>query len=414
MMRSTIRSFSTFSHPARLLMVNQFGINAGFYMLMPFLAAHLSSGLGLAGAVVGFLLGLRNFSQQGMFAVGGALTDRFGPRPLIIAGCALRVAGFACLGLSQSLPGLLAGVLLVGGAGALFNPAVRTYLAEEAGERRVEAFACFNVFFQAGMLVGPVAGLALTAWDFTASALGAAAIFAVLTLLQLAFLPGRDDSRDGGRETVPWKAMARNRAYVAFTAVMAAVYLLNFQVYLAYPLALRDAGWDGTALATATAALFAVFGAVTIAFQVPLSGWCRRRLGGGATMTAGIVLLSGSFLVPPLLSTTDLGAAGTFAGVLASGVALTLATAMVFPVEMDTVVALSGGRSVGRHYGVYQTVGGIGITAGNMVGGQVLDAWGTTAMWLCFAGIGALASAGMALLVSRGAIPLREREPVAV
>ena len=48
--------------------------------------------------MVGFVLGLRTFSQQGLFVVGGALVDRYGVRPIVLTGCALRVAGFAWLG----------------------------------------------------------------------------------------------------------------------------------------------------------------------------------------------------------------------------------------------------------------------------------------------------------------------------
>ncbi|MCA4715312.1 MFS transporter, partial [Mycobacteroides abscessus] len=52
-------------------MVNQFAINVGFYMLMPYLAGYLAGPLGLAAWMVGLVLGVRNFSQQGMFLVGG-------------------------------------------------------------------------------------------------------------------------------------------------------------------------------------------------------------------------------------------------------------------------------------------------------------------------------------------------------
>ena len=51
-------------------MINQFGINVGFYMLMPYLAGYLAGPLGLAvGSGAG--AGRQNFSQQGMFIVGG-------------------------------------------------------------------------------------------------------------------------------------------------------------------------------------------------------------------------------------------------------------------------------------------------------------------------------------------------------
>ncbi len=47
-MRRLRAQVASFDRPARLLMVNQFAINLGFYMLMPYLADHLAHGLGLA------------------------------------------------------------------------------------------------------------------------------------------------------------------------------------------------------------------------------------------------------------------------------------------------------------------------------------------------------------------------------
>lgn len=161
-------------------MVNQFGINMGFYMLMPYLAGYLAGPLGMAAWAVGLVLGVRNFSQQGMFLVGGTLADRLGYKPLIVAGCLLRTGGFALLVVAQSLPAVLIAAAATGFAGALFNPAVRAYLAADARERRVDAFATFNVFYQAGILMGPLAGVALAVFDFRATAAGAALVFAVL------------------------------------------------------------------------------------------------------------------------------------------------------------------------------------------------------------------------------------------
>jgi len=183
-MRELIIRFQSFGRPAQVLMVNQFSINIGFYMLMPYLAMHLSLGLGLAGWLVGLILGVRNFSQQGMFLLGGMLADRFGYKPLIIAGCALRTVGFATLGLVDSVPALLVGAAATGFAGALFNPAVRAYVAADAGERRVEAFALFNVFYQSGILLGPLIGLALATAGFRLTCTVAAVIFAVLTVIR--------------------------------------------------------------------------------------------------------------------------------------------------------------------------------------------------------------------------------------
>ena len=60
----TFRQFRSFDRASQILMVNQFTINVGFYMLMPYLAGYLAGPLGLAAWTVGLVLGVRNFSQQ--------------------------------------------------------------------------------------------------------------------------------------------------------------------------------------------------------------------------------------------------------------------------------------------------------------------------------------------------------------
>lgn len=237
-MRDFLTRFRGFDRPSQVLMLNQFGINMGFYMLMPYLAGYLAGPLGLAAWAVGLVLGVRNFSQQGMFIVGGTLADRVGYKPLIVAGCLLRTGGFALLVVAQSLPAVLIAAAATGFAGALFNPAVRAYLAADAGDRRVEAFAIFNLFYQAGILLGPLVGLVLVAVDFQVTAAAAAAVFAVLTVAQLLALPRRgvDSAPQQKSFLQDWRVVARNRPFLLFAAAMIGSYVLTFQVYLALPL----------------------------------------------------------------------------------------------------------------------------------------------------------------------------------
>lgn len=132
-MKALWHQTASFTPAVRLLMANQFAINLAFYMLMPYLAAHLAGSLGLAAWAVGLVLGVRNLSQQGMFLIGGTLADRYGYKAPIMAGCLLRTLGFGLLGWVDTLPALIVASAATGFAGALFNPAVRAYLAAEAG-----------------------------------------------------------------------------------------------------------------------------------------------------------------------------------------------------------------------------------------------------------------------------------------
>ncbi|MGB8939251.1 MAG: MFS transporter [Streptomyces sp.] len=380
---------ASFPPAVRLLMVNQFAINLGFYMLMPYLADHLSHGLGLAAWTVGLVLGVRNLSQQGMFLIGGTLADRYGCKPMIMAGCVLRTLAFGLLGVVESLPALIAASAATGLAGALFNPAVRAYLAAEAGEeRRVEAFATFNVFYQAGILIGPLAGLALLAWDFRAVCATAAIVFGLLAVLQWRALPARppkDRSAEPAWRAVAadWRTIAANRPFLLFAAAMTGSYVLAFQVYLALPLRARDLFGEQTGVVTG--AIFAVSALAALSGQLRLTAWAKRTMPGPRAITCGLAVMGAAFL--PLLPG---GSDQVLAGVALALCAALLAWggALLYPFEMDTVVRLSGERLVATYYGAYNTVSGIAISLGNLAVGALFDTGIRWLPWLVLATTG--------------------------
>ncbi len=427
-MRTTIAQVRSYERSVQLLMVNQFTINLGFYMLMPYLAAYLAGPVGLAGWLVGLILGVRNFSQQGMFLLGGTLADRLGYKPMIIAGLVLRIVGFATLGLVQSVPALLAASAATGLAGALFNPAVRAYVAADAGERRVEAFALFNVFYQAGILLGPLVGMLLTGVSFRVTCLVAAGIFALLSVVQIRALPARrgDDAKRGqDQEGVlsQWRGIVSNRPFLLFSVAMVGFYVMQFQVYLALPLEVRRLGGDGTFGTAAVAALFAVSGLSTILFQTKVTAWCKARMEPGRALTWGLLTMGLGF-VPLLVATVvPVPDGGVALWLLAavppalSALLLAIGTMIAYPFEMDTIVRLSGNRLVATHYGLYNTICGIGITLGNLLTGAALDAARAAGMsalpWVALFALGLACAAALYGLHRTGRLapPVREAQP---
>ncbi|MFI7407411.1 MDR family MFS transporter [Streptomyces sp. NPDC049627] len=411
-MKGLLAQVRSYERSVQLLMVNQFTINLGFYMLMPYLAAHLSGTLGLAGWVVGLVLGVRNFSQQGMFLVGGTLADRLGYKPMIVAGCVLRTLGFATLGLVDSLPALVAASAATGLAGALFNPAVRAYLAADAGERRVEAFALFNVFYQAGILLGPLVGMVLTGVDFRVTCLVAAGIFALLSVVQIRALPARraEDSgrkeRDGGRSVLAqWRGILANRPFLLFSVAMIGSYVLSFQVYLALPLEVRRLGGDGEFGTVAVAVLFAASGLSTILGQTRVTAWCKARYEPGQALVRGLTAMGLAFVPLLVAGAVPVPESGTGLWLLAAvpptlaALLLAVGTMIAYPFEMDTIVRLCGDRLVATHYGLYNTICGIGITIGNLGTGAALDAARTAGMpalpWVTLCALGLACAAAL-------------------
>ncbi|VEH95447.1 Multidrug resistance protein MdtH (plasmid) [Tsukamurella tyrosinosolvens] len=395
-------------------MVNQFTINLGFYMLMPYLAGYLAGPVGLAGWAIGLVLGIRNFSQQGMFLIGGTLADRLGFKPLIVAGCLLRTIGFVLLATVESLPALLIASVATGFAGALFNPAVRAYLAADAGDRRIEAFAIFNIFYQGGILIGPLVGVALMAFDFQVTSAVAAGVFGVLTVAQILALPRDRRDRRATAEPRPsvladWRTVASNRRFVLFSCAMIGSYVLSFQVYLALPLHAASITSSEQASTYLVAAVFVVTGVIAVAGQLRITAWFRSRFGPTRSLSLGMALMTVAFV--PLLAVptaTLTGQVAAIAALLLAAAGLAIATATVFPFEMDTVVSLSGNRLVATHYGLYNTVVGVGILAGNLGTGALMslgDRLGFPALiWLVLIIVGSGAALALRALHRAGAL----------
>ncbi|MGW0595506.1 MFS transporter, partial [Streptosporangium sp. NPDC002607] len=327
-------------------------------------------------------------------------------------GCGLRTLAFLMLAVADSLPTLVTASALTGFAGALFNPAVRAYLAQEAGERKVEAFAAFNAFYQLGILIGPLIGLLLNAVAFRLVCLIAGVMFAVLTVAQLRALPKgeRPRAEERGGVLLEWREVFGNRPFLLFSLAMIGSYVLNFQVYLGLPLEIRrvTGGELGVTL------VFVVSAVLTIAGQARLTAWATRRWRPPQAIARGLVLMGLAF-APVALAAPWAGGAGTSGGVagvlvllpvLGTAALLSLATMIIYPFEMATIATFGGRHMVGTYYGLYSTLAGIGIAAGNLLTGWALDLGARLGLpslpWLALTLIGLGCAAAVAALDRSG------------
>lgn len=400
----------------RLLLVNQLGVNLGFYLLVPYLATHLADDLGLSLATVGLVLGVRNLSQQGLFLIGGSASDRLGPRRVIIAGCGLRTIGFGLFAFGESVPLLLAAAVLSGVAGALFNPAVRAYIAVETSpDRRAEAFALFNVFAQAGALLGPLLGSVLLLVDFRTAAVSAGAVFAVLTAAQALALPARAVPEHTGSVLGDWRECVTNRRFVAFTLALSGMFALQNQLYLVLPLEAERV----TGTASTVAALFTMSTVATLLGQVRITRrYARQPRGralaqGMAVMGLGFTLPALGYLLPwtaPGADTSDLGPVAfalRLVPVLLASLFLSVGVMITQPFVYELIPSFGTDQVAGTYFGVFYLVSGVVAAASTAAIGWVSGLGGRSTGWLAAlvcVGIGLTCAAGVAALERRGSL----------
>ncbi|ANS69260.1 transport system permease protein [Streptomyces lincolnensis] len=385
----------------RLLILTQLAFNIGFFAVLPFLSAHLGQAVGMAGWLVGFVLGLRTFSQQGLFVVGGALADRYGIRPVVLAGCVLRIGGFAWLGYAAQTWSVICAVLLIGFAAALFSPAVESEVArqaivhEEHGGSRTRVLALFTVAGQAGAFVGPLIGALLLSVDFRTVCLAGAGIFVLVLAGHAWLLPQHIPGRERVHLRGGMGPLLRNRRFLALCCAYGAYLLAYNQLYLALPAEVERAAGSQAPLAW----LFALSSLLVVTAQLPLTRWVGDRLDLRRSMVTGLLLIAAGFAVVAVARPA--GWTGTRGLLPAAGfvVLLTLGQMLVAPVARAWVPDLAEEGRLGLYTGALSSVSGLIVLVGSSASGILLDSGLPAAVpWLVLA---AVPAAAVALLPRR-------------
>ncbi|MEU1852396.1 MFS transporter [Streptomyces sp. NPDC019990] len=394
---STWQLFKGLSPLLRLLIVTQLAFNTGFYAVLPFLAEHLGTAIGMAGWLVGFVLGLRTFSQQGLFVVGGWLVDRCGVRPVVLAGCVLRIAGFAWLGYAEATWAVIGAVLVIGFAAALFSPAVESEVArqavvrEEAGHgSRTRVLALFSVAGQAGAFVGPLVGALLLAVDFRTVCLAGAGVFLCVLAGHLRLMPQHIPGRTRVRQPGGARLLLRNRRFLALCCAYGTYLLAYNQLYLALPDEVQRAAGSQAPLSW----LFALSSVLVVFTQLPVSRWAGDRLDLRRCMTAGLLLIASGFAV--VAAARPAGWTGAAGLLPAAGfvILLTLGQMLVVPTARAWVPDLAEEGRLGLYTGALSSVSGLIVLAGSAATGFLLDLGLPAAVpWLVLAAVPASAVA---------------------
>ncbi|CAI3802357.1 MFS transporter [Pseudarthrobacter sp. MM222] len=386
-------SFSRPRGEAGTLLGAQLVFNLGFYAVIPFLAGAMGGEYGLDAVAVGLVLGARTFSQQGMFLLGGLVSDRWGARRAILLGCLVRISGYAVLAAASDFSSFLLGAVLTGAGGALFSPALESQLSHAdhgtedsrpAGRKkgRRSVFVWLSITGEIGALFGPVLGASLLGWGFDAALALGIGVFSVVTVLLWfrlpSSIPANPPTTAAAEPESPHTGhhgalgCLRNRRFVLFCVLASTNMLAYNQLYFAVPLELGRRGLDASWLA----GLFLLASVLTLVLQLPVSS-AGRRLGPGRALSVGFVLL-GSAFVTVALTSDHAGSSGSSIAPLAGATGLLilghmLLTPTILSLIPEYLPADGGAGGRGAYYGLAASCGGISVLAGNAVMGQLVD-----------------------------------------
>jgi len=380
------------------------------FPLLPFLLASFTSN----GRTLGLLAGSYALAQFAFTPLIGALSDRYGRKPVIAACVAGSVLGLGLFAITlsinwQAIPwaagsviplALLFGGRLIDGVSGGTAATAGAVLADiSTPENRAKAFGLIGVAFGLGFILGPafgglLAGVSVTLPVWVATSFALMNLVLVLTVLPETHPPEARQAMPRKRDLNPLTALKRVFTNPQVRRLCAAFFLffLAFNGFTAVlVLYFKQVFNWGPGLATAA---FLVVGVVATVVQGGLIGPLVNRFGEYRLTLAGLgFVIVGCLLIP--LARTENAAAVVFSAVAI----LALGTGLVTPSLRALVSRRLGDSGQGAALGSLQGLQSLGSFIGPPLAGFSYDLLGQRSpFWLGIAllvGVAALVAGGL-------------------
>jgi len=377
----------------------------GGALLFPFFALYITQKFNVGMTDVGVLFAAFAASSFVGQALGGALTDRFGRKKIILFGLVASALSTVAMALINSFQAFFVLAFFIGILTDIAGPARQAMVADILPEeKRPDGFGILHVAFNLSVVIGPALGGLLAAysylWLFASDALisllSAALIFNLIPETKPQPHPDAPQETLGGT-FIGYGKVFQNTAFLLFLgAVMFEVFTyMNMNTTLG--VYLRDAHGtpeSGYGLLLSLNALMVVF------LQLSFSRQARKY-------PPMLMMALGSFLY--VIGFSMYGYVSTYALFALAMVIITLGEMVITPVSQGLVAAFAPEDMRGRYMAVSGFAWGIPFAAGPYLAGLILDSAQPQVLWFVAGGVGMLATLSfLALYATRPVQPIIE------
>lgn len=341
------------------------------------------------------------FLSMGVAGFGwGALSDRYGPRPVVLAGIVLLGLASVLASRATSLPmfQLCFGILTGVAAGAFFAPILSATAASFDRHRSLAVALVSAGMGVAPMTIAPLAGWLVTqhGWRATHLAIGIAAWVVLLPavwFIRRSPAPAAGSGAAGGSGTGPSAREAlRSRAFLvlaaAFFACCAAhsgpiFHTVSYAIGCGLPM-------------VSAVTIYSMEGAAGLAGRL-LFGVLADRLGARRVLVAGLLIQAVAAASYLLVRQLD--------GFYLVAIVFGAAYGGVMPLYATLAREAFGARILGTALGALTMLSSLGMALGPLVGGWLFDRFGSYAWLYLGSMLVGLAAAGIVLLFPRSPRP---------
>jgi MFS family permease len=245
------RTYAEFPPLFWIIVLTIFIDSIGSTLLFPFFALYITQKFGVGMTEAGILLGMSSLFGLIGSMVGGALTDRFGRRQLILFGLVFSALSSLLFGFAADVRMLYGLVVVVGLLSRVSIPAHDAMMADILPEaKRSEAFGITRAVGNFSWIIGTAVGGLIAARSFLALFIIDAVLSLIVAMILYRFLPETKPSPAGDTKSrkgesvltavAGYRVVLRDLAYMIFTLAGMISLLVYQQQYGSLSVYLRD------------------------------------------------------------------------------------------------------------------------------------------------------------------------------
>ena len=366
----------------------------GASLLFPFFALYITKKFDVGMTQVGGLFAIFFISSFIGAFPGGALTDRFGRKGIIIFSLIATSFSTLLMGFVNEFQFFLLVAFISGIFTDVGGPAYEAVFMDVLPqEKRTSGFGIRRVAFNLAIVIGPVIGGFIATRSYLALFIIDAIVSAIVALMVFLMIPETKPTSPEGNEQEStaqsfkgYLQVLRDGKFMVFTFVCLLVWLVYMNMNTTLGVFLRDQhglpesgyGW-----------IISINAAMVVLFQFSISRQTEKN-------PPMLMMAVGSFFVAVGLFLY--GFISTFLLFVVAMAILTLGEIVTIPIAQAFVASFAPEEMRGRYSFVYGNSWGISFAVGPYLAGLVLDNYDPNLLWYACGIIGMIAVLGFLTL----------------
>jgi len=388
------RTYHEFPRDFWLLVGSRFIDGLGAALLFPFFTLYVTAKFEVSVTQVGILFGVFSVSSIVGSTLGGALTDRYGRKAIVIFGLVTSAVSSLLMGIVTVYTLFFGVAVFVGLLANTGGPASSAMVADLLPvEKRAQGYGILRVMHNLAVTIGPAIGgllaarsyLLLFIVDAVASTITAGLVFVLLPETRPEGDP--DEEEETVRETFAgYGRTLQDRTFVLFFIANMLMVLTYMQMNGSLPVYLRDVH---RVTAQGFGYILSLNAGMVVLFQFPIT----RRIEGRSPF---LMLALGTLLY--VVGFGMYGLVRSFPMFLLAMVIITVGEMLTAPTGQSIAAALAPEDMRGRYMAVFGFSWTIPNALGLYLAGLIMDYSDPDYVWFAAAGVAIIAAFAFYLL----------------